>query len=163
MTLGIFRTRTRPLGYFAPPARAPRFDLGPEYTPQQAESRQTFQRGAAAFLDYAKRPTDPFTFNPNDPALRAYQEAQQDLVARDPMVASELTQTAAQIALMSEGRFQRRNELSRTAAVRSFSGLGYMVVPAIGPGGSFVDAARAGMPVRIWPLHPYSQRAAMLI
>ncbi len=144
MSLGIFSGRG--LGnYAAPAANQPRIDLGPEVSPEQAEGRQVFERGLRSFLDYARAPTtDPLSFRPDDPRLRAYQDAQAQLRHTQPEYSQELTAMAAQAADFSERYRSRLARLSRSPALH---GAGYVMVPTVGPGFSLIDAAWAGEPV----------------
>lgn len=144
MSLGIFTGRG--LGnYAAPPANQPRIDLGPEFSSEQAAGRQVFERGLRSFLDYSRSYTgDPLTYRPDDPRLRAYQEAQQELRRTQPEYGAELTQMAAQAADFSE---RYRSRLARLSRSPSLHGAGYMLVPTMGPGLDLIDAAGAGEPV----------------
>lgn len=149
MALGIFKTRPGLGQHFAQPDRAPRVDLGPEFTPEQYESRHQFERGLKSFFDIARRqptleqPGDPTT----DPALREYQRASQWLQLRDPERAAELSQMAAGAGIMAQRRAARPTLF--------LSGFGYIQVPALPPGSSYYDFARAGVPTRIWREPPF--------
>lgn len=150
MTLGILgRSRRRDLGYFAPAATAPRFDLGPEFSPEQYESRQQFERGAQAFLDYARRPPDAGAPPTQDPRLQRYQESVQWLTLRDPARASELAHQAAQIGIMAQRRAWRPSQFGyrhRFSGPPAPAGIGFIQVPVMPPGSPWF-AAWAGTPV----------------
>lgn len=127
------------------PATQPHIDLGPEWSPEQAEARQTMERGLQAFLTVARQqPRDPF-HPPDETQLRRYQEAFQELSLRRPEEASELAYQAGTVGLMAERAQGRRARLSR------HPGLGYIIVPGPDPGFTLLDMAWAGVPLRYHP------------
>lgn len=122
----------------------PRIDLGPECVPgfpcsEAAEQRQILERGLTAFLNRARNPPAPMSPQ-NDPLLREYQDASQQL---SPDYQAELTNQAATIAMMRERALSRRGDLQRSAGLRG----PYYVVPAPGP--FLFDAAWTGVPTRV--------------
>ena len=132
--------------YAAVPANQPHIDLGPEWTPEQAEARQIMERGLRSFLTVARQPRDPF--HPPDPgALRRYQEAFQELAVRHPEEASELAYQAGTVAQMAERSQARRARLSRHPGLS----LGYIQVPGPDPGYTLLDLAWSGVPLRYHP------------
>lgn len=132
------------MSYAAMPATAPRIDLGPEWTPEQSEARQTMERGMQAFLAVARQPRDPF-HPPDQSQLRRYQESFQELAIRSPDEASELAHQAGNVAQMAERYQGRRSRLSRHL------GLGYVIVPGPDPGFTLLDMAWSGVPRRHHP------------
>lgn len=92
-------------GYFAAPAHAPHIDLGPEFTPEQYEARQVFDRGLTAYLDLVRSPRPPFgPMGQLDPAYNAYYSSVRELEALDPRLAAELMQQASIVGHMADQR-----------------------------------------------------------
>lgn len=131
------------MSYAAVPATQPHIDLGPEWSPEQAEARQLLERGVQSFLTVARATRDPYHPPPEAP-LRRYQETLQELTAlRRPEEAAELAYQAATVAQAAERYQSRRARLSRTP------GLGYVQIPAADPGFTLLDFAWAGVPWRL--------------
>lgn len=134
------------MSYAAMPATAPRIDLGPEWSPEQAEARQVMERGLESFLRLSRKPRDPF-HPPDSAELRRYQESFQELALRSPSEASELAHQAGTVAQMAERSQARRARLSRHPGLS----LGYIMVPGPDPGFTLLDMAWAGVPLRYHP------------
>ena len=134
--------------YAAVPANQPHIDLGPEWSPEQAEARQIMERGLQSFLTVARQqPRDPFHPPPEAP-LRSYQAAMQQLNwLQRPEEASELAYQAGMVGLMAERAQARRARLSRRPALA----MGYVIVPGPDPGFTLLDMAWAGVPLRYHP------------
>lgn len=143
-------------GYFAPPSRQPRIDLGPEFTPEQYEARQQFERGLQAYLELARHPQPPFFTRPMGqvpPAYAQYYASMRQLQALHPAYAAELAREAAIVGHMADLRRARRLRM-RPPAMSGNGGYTYYVPLSVPPGFTAGEAATIGTPVNWWNDEP---------
>lgn len=130
-------------GYFAQANRAPHVDLGPEWTPEQYEARQIYDRGLKAYLDLVRSPRPPF--NPMgqlDPSYQSYYSAVRELQSLDPAMASELAQQSMIMGHMADLRRGRRIFMKPPPLAQN----PYIALP-VPPGYEAGEAATIGFPL----------------
>lgn len=131
------------IGYFASQNTAPRIDLGPEFSPEQREARQQFERGFTAYVDLARRQPPPTDYR--DPAYQQYYASMRELQSSSPEYAAELAEQAAIVGHMADLRRGRRLRMRPPPLAQS----PYVALP-LPPGYSAAEIATIGMPVRYW-------------
>lgn len=133
-------------GYFAPAANAPHIDLGPEFTPEQYESRQIFDRGLTAYLDLVRSPRPPFgPMGDLEPAYRDYYSAMRELQSLDPVMAAELAQQSSIVGHMADLRRGRRLRMRPPPLAQS-----PYVALSVPPGYEAGEIATIGLPLEYY-------------
>lgn len=145
-------------GYFAAPANQPRIDLGPEFTPEQFEARQQFERGFQAYVNLARQPRAPFFTPPSAtgqvPADYAqYYASMRQLQSMYPQYGAELARQAAIVGHMADLRRGRRLRM-RPPPMAGNGGYSSYVPLSVPPGFTAGEAATIGTPIRWWSNDP---------